>query len=380
MGLFDKVKNLFTEEVEEEKPIRKEVRHVEVTTPKREEKVEEITKEEPEQEKDKFVFFDDKDFEDLEKKEAKELRTQKEEIKKETKIPYKGNKPVVNIPTVEKKKFTPSPIISPVYGVLDKNYKKEDVTVKRVRVPNRPKNLTVDDVRNLAFSTIEDDLKNDLLATDYDNFEKEEPIDDLELFGDLDQEENDGIKEEKQNKIIEEPFDYDGFDEDTEILARKLKEQQKKLDEINDIINDEEPRKKRPSLDEILNKLEKNDTKEENPDVEEAVVETVAETELEDDTTVEEKENPKLNEDTIENNDAIEDEKTSENEELETTTDNNSIDAVFTETLDDLDQAIGTNDSKEEPEKKTKNKKDLTDSELLNLIDTMYEKRDEEEK
>ena len=66
--------------------------------------------------------------------------------------------------------------------------------------------------------------------------------------------------------------------------------------------------------------------------------------------------------------------------ETETTTDNNSIDAVFTETLDDLDQAIGTNDSKEEPEKKTKNKKDLTDSELLNLIDTMYEKRDEEEK
>lgn len=374
MGLFDKVKNLFTEEVEEEKPIRKEVRHVEVTTPKREEKIEEITKEEPEQEKDKFVFFDDKDFEDLEKKEARELRTKKEE-QKETKIPYKGNKPVVNIPTVEKKKFTPSPIISPVYGVLDKNYKKEDVTVKRVRVPNRPKNLTVDDVRNLAFSTIEDDLKNDLLATDYDNFEKEEPIDDLELFGDLDQEENDGIKEEKQNKIIEEPFVYDDFDEDTEILARKLKEQQKKLDEINDIINDEEPRKKRPSLDEILNKLEKNDTKEEKSDVEEAVVET----ELEEDTAVEE--NTKLNEDTI-NDDIIEDEKTSENEELgtETTTDNNSIDAVFTETLDDLDQAIGTNDSKEEPEKKTKNKKDLTDSELLNLIDTMYEKRDEEEK
>ena len=30
----------------------------------------------------------------------------------------------------EKKQFKPTPIISPVYGVLDQNYKKEDLIVK----------------------------------------------------------------------------------------------------------------------------------------------------------------------------------------------------------------------------------------------------------
>ena len=32
----------------------------------------------------------------------------------------------------EKKSFKPSLIISPVYGVLDKNYHKEDITSKKV--------------------------------------------------------------------------------------------------------------------------------------------------------------------------------------------------------------------------------------------------------
>ncbi|MEI3499019.1 MAG: hypothetical protein V8Q71_00640 [Bacilli bacterium] len=36
MGLMDKFKNLFTEEVEEVKPIKKEVRHVEIKAPKKE--------------------------------------------------------------------------------------------------------------------------------------------------------------------------------------------------------------------------------------------------------------------------------------------------------------------------------------------------------
>ena len=36
MGVFDKIKNLFTEEEEIEVPIKKEVKHVEITPPKRE--------------------------------------------------------------------------------------------------------------------------------------------------------------------------------------------------------------------------------------------------------------------------------------------------------------------------------------------------------
>ena len=80
MGLMDKFKNLFTEEVEEVKPIKKEVRHVEIKAPKKE--PEEMPKKEENtisdsttiKKEEKFVFpvyFDDKDFDDLEKPKEK---------------------------------------------------------------------------------------------------------------------------------------------------------------------------------------------------------------------------------------------------------------------------------------------------------------------
>lgn len=50
--------------------------------------------------------------------------------------------------------FKPSPIISPIYGILDKNYKKEDVVSKReVRFTSSfvKEKLNVDDVRDKAF-------------------------------------------------------------------------------------------------------------------------------------------------------------------------------------------------------------------------------------
>lgn len=54
----------------------------------------------------------------------------------------------------EKTFFKPSPIISPIYGILDKNYRKEDVvTKKEVRLVSSyaKDKLSVDDVRKKAF-------------------------------------------------------------------------------------------------------------------------------------------------------------------------------------------------------------------------------------
>jgi hypothetical protein len=54
----------------------------------------------------------------------------------------------------EKVYFKPSPIISPIYGILDKNYKKEDVKEKKeVRLSSAGygRNLNVDDIRNKAY-------------------------------------------------------------------------------------------------------------------------------------------------------------------------------------------------------------------------------------
>lgn len=61
------------------------------------------------------------------------------------------------------KKFKPTPVISPVYGVLDKNYTKDEVKVQdessyEIQRPSRK--VDFETVRNKAFGTLTDDLKN----------------------------------------------------------------------------------------------------------------------------------------------------------------------------------------------------------------------------
>ena len=61
-----------------------------------------------------------------------------------------------------KKVFKPSPIISPVYGVLDKNYTKEDIVTVERSVKVKSSGIDVDMVRKKAFGTLEDDLEKTL--------------------------------------------------------------------------------------------------------------------------------------------------------------------------------------------------------------------------
>ena len=66
----------------------------------------------------------------------------------------------------EKKNFKPSPIISPVYGVLDKNYHKDDIIPKReIRTDRVGGELTIDDVRNKAYGALEEDMNSNLFET-----------------------------------------------------------------------------------------------------------------------------------------------------------------------------------------------------------------------
>lgn len=184
MGLMDKFKNLFTEEVEDdtipEEPIKKEVIQVEIPSPvtRRSEKKEELptepVKEEPVQEtKDdyKFPFFDDDDFSALEEAEKpKEDKKKKSSYRKEPKEVYSP-------PKEEKRVFKPTPIISPVYGILDKNYQKEDIKSKnsKLRSYYNPKEATVDEIRNKAYGTLEDDIETTLFGNNRVLFEDEEP-------------------------------------------------------------------------------------------------------------------------------------------------------------------------------------------------------------
>ena len=79
--------------------------------------------------------------------------------------------------------FTPSPIISPIYGILDKNYKKEEVKEnKEIRITSRVSRMDLDSVRNKAFG----DLENELFSRDSDTpkEEDEEPKEDLSKLRD----------------------------------------------------------------------------------------------------------------------------------------------------------------------------------------------------
>lgn len=177
MGFMDKLKNIFfeeeeDEEVEEEKQKDQEVVIKKVEIPKKVKEEKEETVEikpissevvEPKREKrQQELIFDDEDFV-LDTK-----RVVKKEIKKEEKIEIPKSK--VNTKPVPskteyykkeevKKTFTPSPIISPIYGILDKNYKKEEVREKKeIHISSSPSKMDFDSVRNKAFGDLENEL------------------------------------------------------------------------------------------------------------------------------------------------------------------------------------------------------------------------------
>ena len=172
MGLMDKFKNLFTEEVEVEEPetkkegVQKEVIQVEIPSPKKarsdryeeisvEEKKEEII-EEPKKSEYKFPFFDDNDFDTIDVKPEP-----KPEKKSRT-----GKKEIYNPPKEEKRVFRPSPIISPVYGILDKGYQKEEYNSKSEGRSSyySSKEANVDAIRNKAYGGLEADIETTLFG------------------------------------------------------------------------------------------------------------------------------------------------------------------------------------------------------------------------
>lgn len=177
MGFFEKVKNMFTEEVEDDdvkvEQIKKEVTKVAIESPNaKNDKEEDFVDNFEFKSEEKIsapVFFDDNDFRDL------NLNDKKEDVKVEVKekVMY-GSK--IQEPVEEKKNFKPTPIISPVYGILDKNYHKEDI-VSRHEVKNFEKESnesSIDAIRNKAYGTLEDELENTLFGSNSILFKKEE--------------------------------------------------------------------------------------------------------------------------------------------------------------------------------------------------------------
>lgn len=207
MGLMDKLRDMFTEEVEVDvdEPIKKEVIQVEIPAPQQKEEVKEEIREEVKEEKPSApIFFDDNDFANLEP--PKKVSKLEKSVRKN--IGYERPKKV-EVEKQEKKVFKPTPIISPVYGVLDKNYHKEDIKQKNISSTSayyNHKDVSIDDIRNKAYGTLEDDLEVTLfgepekvvvdtepeldmfdeLLDDSKNTKKNETVDDSDLFNLID--------------------------------------------------------------------------------------------------------------------------------------------------------------------------------------------------
>ena len=288
MGLFDKLKNVFFEEEEVDLDDKEETRKIpvakkiDVSEPKKEveqaeEKHEESTnklefdrndnKLEPEKDFKFPMGFDDKDFEvektieifgPIKEKEEPEPEVREEVVSDEPPMAepvveeeysyeesYQEPEPEVRVEETresyhklyegrekaeEKSKFTPSPIISPIFGVLNQNYKKEEIVTREEKKKAEVviKKDSVDMVLEKAYgdlageisASIDDDVidinednkkeeKEDLL---YDLNEEESPTvktvtvgDAEEYFNDLGLEYNVDYKIEKEEEKKEEP-------------------------------------------------------------------------------------------------------------------------------------------------------------------------------
>lgn len=242
MGLFDKVKNLFTDEEyvdDEEDTVKiREVKKEENKLPtfmrnkiekeealeresnspadfnlveNKEVKIQEIPKAIPkvkinnvdssinldEEQKEKestkcnFRMFDDDDFIETRSRSSRKTVEQEEEIVKEVRLEninnemfkeqqekkVNKNNQELKVASLYKDKkevkkesikgFRATPIISPIYGVLDKNYQPEDVTenISDNFVGQRPsKNLDFDSVRKKAYGSLAEDIKENLMC------------------------------------------------------------------------------------------------------------------------------------------------------------------------------------------------------------------------
>ena len=206
MGLMDKLRDMFTEEVEDDtvEPIRKEVIQVEIPAPQKKEEVHEEVEEETKKEEKAPapVFFDDKDFASLEP--PKNVREEKpKKIISNNKV-----KKVESVPP--KKVFKPTPIISPVYGILDKNYHKEDVKVRNNYSSNayyNHKDVSIDDVRKKAYGTLQDDLE----VTLFGEPEKVDVNDEVDMFDELlDKNTNETVDDSDLFNLIDSMYEKEG--------------------------------------------------------------------------------------------------------------------------------------------------------------------------
>lgn len=261
MGFISKIKNILFEEEEIEVPVTPVIEEKKVTPTAVidvEEKLEqakqtiinheELSERELFKSENTFNFpaFDEDEFEStLPKPKPKIVREYPEERKKRPEVvkrDYHIFEKDRDVRNNEKKKFKPSPIISPVYGVLDKDYHPDDIMPKvKEDAIKRQSRLDVDVVRKKAFGALEDDIK--------DTIEQSEKIE-LKKTYELETPE---IKAKTLDELLEDSAQETIIvDEDLELEnnIKEIEDELDKIDEDDDLILDDKI--KEPSEDDTL--------------------------------------------------------------------------------------------------------------------------------
>lgn len=250
MGLFGKIKNIFyDEEIVDVPEEPKSVEKPKIEEVKVEKKVEPIKRETPVintsptySEREiftrettntfKFPMLDEEEVKPARTRvnalESARMEKKKEETEKARTDKYKDLfKENTTTSSKPDRIFKPSPVISPVYGVLDKNYTREEIIERQENITRttNPKDMNYDAVRRKAYGTLEDELENTLSKLSEPEIhekvekpvtkEEEKSIEDLlnEIegnrnmsIGDIEEKIKDKMEEEEQESISDDEF------------------------------------------------------------------------------------------------------------------------------------------------------------------------------
>lgn len=287
MGLFNKIKNVLFEEEEiedevvsepevkepvKESPIFKSVEVEEDSYRPLPKRVEEVKTKEPTFEKIepndiserdlfrsestfKFPAFDEEEFN------TSMPKLKVEEPVREKRPEYsriEGYRSKVEEPKEDKRRFKPSPVISPVYGILNKDYNAEDIEVapKNNGTILSSKDLDVDSVRAKAFGKLENNLEKSVRKTvvkqETYEIKKEEVKPTLKKV--------EPKKEEKEEEILisDEPI----FEDSHNLIEERAKTIDELLKDASDTVIDTDVDDKTTEMtfdDEDIDELTKND-------------------------------------------------------------------------------------------------------------------------
>lgn len=280
MGLLNKIKGILFEEVEEDevvstpkseekKPIAEKIepqRKVEepveksvpkVTAPVKEAKTENLNERDlfKSDNISPFFDFDEEEFSNMSRvQKPKTTNVMEYERKKRVEKRYDmGNfSKIERTEVVEKKKFKPSPIISPVYGILNEDYKPEDIKSKTDNVVNT--GLDFNSVRKKAFGEetlgepeatyYEESVTVKVKENEEEKQQKVKTIDELlEDTSDvtIDVDEKNSVEDKNNKEATNEVADYERIDKDLEEVTAKCdvnKTEMKKVEDDDTLEND----------------------------------------------------------------------------------------------------------------------------------------------